>query len=116
MKDKELQKVSDQDTRPELQLVPAVDIYERKDEVVLIADLPGVGNKGLEVTVDNDQLTINGKATGHAGTDYVYERAFTLTDKIAKDKIAANLKDGVLTLSIPYAHEAKAKKVPITWN
>lgn len=114
MKDKELEKT--EEYRQELRLTPAVDVYERKDEVVLIADLPGVSEKGLEITLDSDKLTINGHTDKDAYAAYTYERSFTLSDKVAKDKIAAKVKDGVLTLNIPYAEEAKARKIPITWN
>lgn len=100
------------------QLVPNVDVYERKDEVVLIADLPGVNDKGLDVTIDRDNLGISGKtaARGDSGSTYEYTRSFTLSDRVDKSGIKAGIKDGVLTLNIPFAEEAKARKVPITYN
>jgi len=104
------------DEREYTRLVPKVDIVERKDEFVLMADLPGVNDKGLEVTLDRDQLTIHGRTAEEAYATYEYERSFTLTDRIDKTGIKAAIKDGVLTLSFPYAEEAKAKKIPVTYN
>ena len=97
-------------------LVPNVDIQERKDEFVLMADLPGVNDKGLEVTLDRDNLTISGKTDETAHSAYHYERSFTLTDRVDRSGIKAAIKDGVLTVSFPFAEEAKAKKIPITYN
>lgn len=102
--------------RPALELVPAVDVYERKEEVVLVADLPGVTEKGLDVTLDRDQLTISGKTEASSYKTYAYERSFTLSDRVDKSGIKASIKDGVLTLTVPYAEEAKAKKIPVTYN
>lgn len=104
------------DDTPVTRLVPNVDIFERKDEFVLMADLPGVRDKGLELTLDRDQLTISGKTHKDAHKAYEYERSFTLTDRVDKSGIKAAIKDGVLTLSFPYAEEAKAKKIPVTYN
>jgi HSP20 family protein len=97
-------------------LVPNVDVFERKEEFVVMADLPGVNDKGLEVTLDSDNLTISGKTDEDAHAAYKYERSFTLTDRVDRSGIKAAIKDGVLTLSFPYAEEAKAKKIPVTYN
>lgn len=104
------------DERPALRLIPAVDVYEKKEEVVLVADLPGVTEKGLEVTLDMDQLTISGKTVEGNYESYAYERTFTLSDRVDKSGIKASVKDGVLTLAVPYAEEAKTKKIPVTYN
>ena len=100
--------------RPVTRLVPNVDVFERKDEFVVMADLPGVNEKGLDVTLDSDLLTINGKTAEGTHSAYEYERSFTLSDRVDKAGIKAAIADGVLTLSFPYAEEAKAKKIPIT--
>jgi len=98
------------------QLVPNVDVFERKEEFVVMADLPGVNDKGLDVTLDSDLLTITGKTAEDAHAAYEYKRSFTLSDRVDKSGIKAAIKDGVLTLSFPYAEEAKAKKIPVTYN
>jgi len=109
MKDRE-------DERLVTRLVPNVDVFERKEEFVVMADLPGVNDKGLDVTLDSDTLTINGKTGEKALAAYEYERSFTLSDRVDRSGIKAAIKDGVLTLSFPYAEEAKAKKIPVTYN
>jgi len=104
------------DERPVTRLVPNVDVFERKEEFVVMADLPGVNDKGLDVTLDSDTLTINGKTGEEAHAAYEYTRSFTLSDRVDRSGIKAAIKDGVLTLSFPYAEEAKAKKIPVTYN
>lgn len=105
----------------ELRLVrvePDVDIYETKDTFVLTADIPGVTDKGLDVTLEGNSLTINGKTAEDTALaeGQEYSRSFTLTDRVDKKGIKAAVKDGVLTMTFPFAEEAKASKVPITYN
>lgn len=105
----------------ELRLVkvePEVDIYETKDKFVLTADIPGVTDKGLDVTLHGDRLTINGKTAEDANlsTGYEYERTFTLTDRVDKKGIKASVKQGVLTMTFPFGQETRASKIPITYN
>lgn len=102
------------DDRPITRLTPSVDVFERKDEFVVMADLPGVNDKGLDVTLDSDLLTITGKTAEDTHSAHVYERSFTLGNRVDKEGIKAAIADGVLTLSFPYAEEAKARKIPIT--
>ena len=102
------------DKKPTTQLMPSVDVFEKKDEFVVMADMPGVNDKGLDVTLDSDLLTINGKTTEDMHFTHEYERSFTLSNRVDKEGIKAAITDGVLTLSFPYAEEAKAKKIPIT--
>lgn len=93
-----------------------VDVYERKDDVVVVADLPGVTQETVDVTIDKDLLTIHGTTKGDADTIYEYERSFTISERAQKDKITAKVTEGVLTVTVPYAQEAKAKKIPISNN
>jgi HSP20 family molecular chaperone IbpA len=102
-------------------ITPPVDIFENSDGLVVNADLPGVAKEGLEVRVDNKVLTIRGKA-GHAASGQpVYReytlvnffRQFELNDKVDQSKISAELKHGVLTLSLPKAEEAKPRKIEV---
>ena len=95
-------------------LEPVVDIYEAKDEFVLMADMPDVTGKGLDVTLDKDILTVTGKPGGDVSHEY--KRSFTLTDRVDRAGIKASVKDGVLSMSFPFAEEAKARKIPITYN
>lgn len=99
----------------ELYAVPPVDIFEKEGAIVLAADLPGVKPEGLSVHLDNGILTIEGKTTGTAGTAYLkkefepasFYRRFRVTDEIDEAGIRANLKNGVLTLTLPRREKAK---------
>lgn len=104
-------------------LVPPVDICENQDGVTLYADLPGVGKGGLDVHVDKETLQITGKRTVFAEApaegSYTempvrdYYRAFTIGEEIDRDKISAQLNNGVLKVVLPKAERAKPKKIEI---
>ena len=102
-------------------VTPPVDIYEMPDGLVVLADLPGVAKEGLDVRVENSLLTIRGKATHSAVGDLIYReydlvnffRQFELNEKVDQQKISAELKNGVLTLNLPKAEEAKARRIDV---
>jgi HSP20 family protein len=103
---------------------PAVDMIDRKDEIVLRADLPGLEEKDIEVTVQDNVLTIRGERkeeTEEKKEDYYYSersygafaRALTLPAGVEADKVKATFKQGVLEVHLPKAKEAKGKKIEI---
>jgi len=104
--------------------VPKVDIYETGDGMVLLVDMPGVDEKTVDVTLDRNVLTIQGRAEAEkfegyslAYTEYGtgdYQRAFTISDEIDRDKIEAVVKNGVLKITLHKAEQAKARKIAIT--
>ena len=94
--------------RPEF--IPAVDLYESDEKFLLVADLPGVREEDIDVTVEKNILTITGK-TGDVDTgDYRlaysecrngnYRRSFSLSEEVDRDNIRATYRDGVLRLEI----------------
>ena len=102
--------------------VPAVEIVENKDEMVLTAELPGMAKENLEVLFEDDVLTIRGekkeeKREGNGEKRiHVYERlygafqrTFTIPRTIDATKILAEFKDGVLTIKMPKTALAKTK-------
>lgn len=102
-------------------VAPPVDIYETRDGLVVLADLPGVAKEALDVRVDHNMLTIRGHAR-HAGQGEVmyreYElvnffRQFELSEKVDQSQISAELKSGVLTLHLPKAQEAKPRQIEV---
>ena len=108
-----------EDTRSQERYVtPAVDIYETLDGLVVKADLPGVTKDGLDLRVENNLLTIRGRASHCAPGEMLYReyqlsnffRQFELSDKVDQQNISAELKHGVLTLNLPKAEEAKPRK------
>lgn len=111
-----------EDTRSQEQYItPPVDIYENGEGLIVKADLPGVPKEGLELRVENSLLTIRGKAAHAAPGDPVYReyglvnffRQFELSDRVDQTKISAELRNGVLTLNLPKAQEAKPRKIEI---
>jgi HSP20 family molecular chaperone IbpA len=102
-------------------VAPPVDIYETRDGLVVLADLPGVSKDALDIRVDNNVLTMRGRAdhTGRGDGNYrEYElvnffRQFELSDKVDQQRISADLKHGVLTLSLPKAEEAKPRQIEV---
>jgi len=110
-------------TRPSRVYVPRVDIHENKDAIVLAADMPGVDESSVEITVDKNVLTIQGhvheaRPEGHQLTFAEYEigdyqRVFTLPNEIDQSHIEASVRNGVLRLTLPKAQEAKPKKIQV---
>jgi HSP20 family protein len=103
-------------------LAPA-DIYETKESIVVLAEMPGVASDGVDITLERRVLTIRGRGAsqGHTGyqcvynefSDGDYERVFTLSENIDRDRIEASLKDGVLNLVLPKAETAKARRIEL---
>ncbi len=104
-------------------IIPDVDIIEKADHYLLIADMPGVDEKTLDITVEKDLLMIRGrmfitipenhravKSEFRSGN---YQRAFRIYEEIDRDGIKAVYRNGVLKLTIPKAEDAKVKKIEI---
>ncbi len=91
-------------------LKPRVDIVEKDGGLLLVADMAGVSAENLDITLENNELTLHGKA---ADRDILYQRAFTVGRRIDRDNIEANIKDGVLTLTLPRVPEAEPKKIAV---
>jgi HSP20 family protein len=113
---------SREETRSQERYVtPPVDIYETGEGLVVKADLPGVDKENLEVRVENNLLSIRGRATHAAPGDPIYReyglinffRQFELNERVDQSKISADLKNGVLTLNLPKAEEAKPRKIDV---
>jgi HSP20 family protein len=102
-------------------VAPPVDIYETRDGLVVLADLPGVAQEALEVRVDNNMLTIRGHARHVVPGEATYReyelvnlfRQFELSEKVDQGRITADLKCGVLTLNLPKAEEAKPRQIEV---
>jgi HSP20 family protein len=102
---------------------PRADIYETKDDIVILADMPGVDDKSVDITLEKDVLTLRGSmaptkedgfTTGHF--EYAegnYERAFTLGDALDREHIQAAVKNGVLRVVLPKAGPAKTQKIEV---
>ncbi|MFO7577120.1 MAG: Hsp20/alpha crystallin family protein [Pelovirga sp.] len=99
---------------PILWATPAVDIYETETELVLMADLPGVVDQGLQLEVSRGVLTLEAeKAAVQNGSKHGYYRQFRLSERIDADAGQAELKNGVLTLRLPKNEAARPKKIAV---
>ena len=95
-------------------LTPAVDIYETSAELVVMADLPGVDEAGLQLEVSRGVLTLEAEIQAAENEKQRgYYRQFRLSEMIDADAGSAVLKDGVLTLRLPKAEAAKPKKIAV---
>ncbi|MES9837295.1 MAG: Hsp20/alpha crystallin family protein [Candidatus Thiodiazotropha sp.] len=108
---------------PQRSIRPAVDIFEDESGITLKADLPGVTREGLDVQVDKETLSIDGKAeiempeamqAVYADVRATrYQRSFSLSSELEGDKAEASLKDGVLSLRIPKREQYQPRKIEI---
>ncbi|MGW8194684.1 MAG: Hsp20/alpha crystallin family protein [Desulforhopalus sp.] len=102
-------------------IAPIVDIYENEDEILLLADMPGVTKDKITVNVDNGKLEISGvrnlESKGVENWqefgDVEYRRVFSVPQSIDVAKVNAELKDGVLKLNLPKAESAKPRTIEI---
>lgn len=110
--------------KPGKVFVPRVDIRETKDTMVIIADMPGVDENSVDITLEKNVLTITGSVIPavfdqhsivHAEYDVGdFERAFTISDEIDRDGITAVVKNGVFKVTLRKAEKVKTKKIAIT--
>jgi len=104
--------------------IPAVDLYEDKDALTVKCELPGMKKEDIDISLHENFLTISGERkheeqqkTGEVYRTERYEgrfsRSLSLPSKVAADKISATYKDGVLTVVLPKAEEAKPKQIQV---
>jgi HSP20 family protein len=102
-------------------VTPLVDIYENDEEILLLADMPGVEKKDISINIDNGKLSLGGirklESKGSAQWEELgnveYQRTFSVPQTISIDKILAELKDGVLRLHLPKSEAAKPRQIEI---
>ena len=113
----------EEQTVPARYYVPATDIYETEDALTLVMEMPGVEKDNIDIKLENDVLQIEGRIdlSAYAELDPLYTeynighyaRKFSLSSKVNKEKISAEMGDGVLTLSLPKAEETKPRRIEI---
>lgn len=119
---KELEAAEEQ-TVPGKFYVPYTDIHETKDALVVTMEMPGVEKKMIDVKIEKNVLAVEGRIDFAAYEDldplYTeynvghYRRSFTLSSEIDRDKIAARVEDGVLTLDLPKITKEAARKIKV---
>jgi HSP20 family protein len=103
---------------------PNVDILEQADELIVLADMPGASGDAIDVNFEDGNLTIHAKVDPRQdeSTEYLvreygvgdFYRTFRISEAIDASKITAQYADGVLTLHLPKAEEAKPRKIAVT--
>jgi HSP20 family molecular chaperone IbpA len=108
-------------TIPARSFVPTTDIFEADDALTIVLEMPGVDKSNVDINIESDVLTVEGRVDfakyedmQPVYTEYNighYRRSFSLSNKIDQSKIAADMKDGVLTVTLPKAEEAKPRRI-----
>lgn len=104
--------------------IPAIDLIDKKDEVIAKAELPGVDKDKIDISLDADTLTIKGEVRKdeeikeedyyHCERSYrAFARTIGLPTKVDTSKVKASYKDGILEVHLPKVEEVKPKKVKI---
>ena len=103
--------------------VPTTDVYETEEALVVAMEVPGVGHEEVEVELKDDVLRVEGRIdfAKYGGVEPVYTeynvghwaRSFALSDKVDRERIGAQLEDGVLTLTLPKTAAAKPRRIAV---
>ena len=119
---RELEK-KQESTVPARLFMPTADIYEAEQALTVVLEMPGVDKSNVDISVEAGVLTIEGRLdfAKYEGMQPVYteynighyRRSFSLSNKIDQGKIGAEMKDGVLTITLPKAEEAKPRRISI---
>jgi len=105
--------------------LPACDVFEDRDAVKIVAEVPGVRPEDVKISIENSLLTIHGEKQQHAyeTTERVhryersygtFERTFALPTTVDPERIEASYSHGLLTLTIPKAERARPREIPVT--
>ena len=110
-------------TIPTRTYMPTADIFETEDALTVVLEMPGVSKDNVDVSVESGVLTIEGRIDfqKYEGLQPVYgeynvgpyRRGFRISSQIDQNKIAAEMRDGVITLTLPKAEEAKPRRITV---
>lgn len=103
---------------------PALDLYQNSDAVVAVVEVPGMRKEDIDISLHDGMLTIAGERERSSGESEnaerterfsgKFRRSITLPTRVDAGKVSATYKDGILTVTLPKAEEAKPKKVEVT--
>lgn len=106
---------------------PALDVYEDKENFIVKAELPGLKAEDIDVSLHADSLSISGERKSEKKDENAeacrteryfgrFQRTVTLPAPVAADKVKAQYKDGILTITLPKTEEAKPKQIDVSVN
>jgi HSP20 family protein len=111
-------------TAPTRAFIPNTDIYETEEALTVVLEVPGVERSNVNISVEDGVLSIEGRIDSSKYKDLVpiyteysvgdYRRSFSLSSQIEQQKIKADLNDGVLTITLPKAEQAKPRRIALT--
>jgi HSP20 family protein len=117
------QELKEENTTPARVFLPNADIYETPSDLQVVLEMPGIEKNNVDIRVEDGVLQVEGRLdlSKYSGlqplyTEYNvghYARSFQLSSKIDQTKIAAEMKDGVLSLTLPKVEEAKPRTIQI---
>ena len=103
--------------------VPPADVWETEDALAVAMEVPGVAHEAVQIELKDDVLRVEARidASKYEGLEPVYTeygvghwaRAFALPERVDRERIEARLEDGVLTLTLPKAAEARPRRIPV---
>ena len=104
-------------TRETIEFAASVDIYENQEELLLVADLPGVTPEAVKIDYDSPELRIRAERAVHGdGANVAYFRAFRVDERIDPSGIDAELKNGVLSIHLRKSADLKPRRVAVKTN
>ena len=103
---------------------PALDLYQNNDNVIAVVELPGMRKEDIEISLQDGTLTIAGERKSETGSNAEnatrterftgkFRRTVTLPTRVDSNKVNATYKDGILTVTLPKAEEAKPKQIQV---
>ena len=102
---------------------PALDLYQNADNIVAVVELPGMRREEIEISLHDGMLTISGERKREASNyaeaarteRYIgkFRRSITLPTRVDANKVSASYRDGILTVTLPKAEEAKPKQIQV---
>jgi HSP20 family protein len=103
---------------------PAFDVYEENDNFVVKAELPGMKKEDISVSLHDGDLIVSGERKSETKTEGTevyraeryfgkFQRVVSLPTQVAADKVSADYKDGILTVTLPKSEEAKPKQIQV---
>jgi HSP20 family protein len=104
--------------------LPSIDLYEDRDSLILRAELPGMKKEDIDISLHGDVLTLSGErkeeevfdnAAAYRSERFLgkFQRSLTLPVSVNANKVQASYKDGILTVTLPKAEEAKSKQIEV---
>ena len=122
VQEKQIVQQENEEIKPEKYFVPAVDIFETDEQVTVVAEMPGVKNTGVDVSLEDDVLTIRGIREDREVDGRLllqeyesgsYLRRFTMAETIDRENIRASMSGGLLKVELPKAAPARPRRIEV---